>query len=198
MAPWAFLIKRTENGWRGTVPDLPDVVVEGSTPFHVEQEMARAIEAHLDGIRRSQRIGPRDRTQLHYADVRMTKARREERDRWPKPTPEDIAACRDAIDTLRHCHVPLPGDLVNELLRFAFQFDDIYGPDPRKPIPPPHEPSTRSSYDGCEMKLEAETLDVIGPEGRGKRLVMKLTDASGEHPPLILDVGPKPDPEAED
>ena len=43
----AALLERTPSGWRGWVPAIPGLEVEGPTSAAVEEDLARALERHL-------------------------------------------------------------------------------------------------------------------------------------------------------
>jgi predicted RNase H-like HicB family nuclease len=60
-------IRRTGTGYSADVPDLPGCVATGLTVEHARQQIAEAIEGHLEVMRESGESGPEPTPRLVFA-----------------------------------------------------------------------------------------------------------------------------------
>ncbi len=64
---YIVLIRRTATGYSADVPDLPGCVATGLTVEHARQQIAEAIEGHLDVMRESGEEAPAAQSRLEFA-----------------------------------------------------------------------------------------------------------------------------------
>jgi predicted RNase H-like HicB family nuclease len=50
---YLIVIEKTETGYSAYSPDLPGCIATGASREEIQQEMADAIEFHIDGLRRA-------------------------------------------------------------------------------------------------------------------------------------------------
>lgn len=63
---YIVLIRRTATGYSADVPDLPGCVATGLTVEHARQQIAEAIEGHLDVMRESGEEAPAAKPRLEF------------------------------------------------------------------------------------------------------------------------------------
>jgi predicted RNase H-like HicB family nuclease len=69
---YIVLIRRTATGYSADVPDLPGCVATGMTVEHARQQIAEAIEGHLEVMRESGEQTPPASPRLDFAvDIDM-------------------------------------------------------------------------------------------------------------------------------
>ena len=61
------MIRRTGTGYSADVPDLPGCVATGMTVEHTRQQIAEAIEGHLEVMRESGESVPPPAARLEFA-----------------------------------------------------------------------------------------------------------------------------------
>jgi len=66
---YAIVIEKAEGNYSAYVPDLPGCVATAGTRQEVEDEMAKAIAFHIDGLRADGIELPEPRTSSLYVDV---------------------------------------------------------------------------------------------------------------------------------
>jgi predicted RNase H-like HicB family nuclease len=66
---YAIVIEQAGTGFSAYVPDLPGCIATGSTVSEVQEQMLRAIELHLEGLRADGIPVPRSASQVAYLDV---------------------------------------------------------------------------------------------------------------------------------
>jgi predicted RNase H-like HicB family nuclease len=64
---YIVLIRRTATGYSADVPDLPGCVARGLTVEHTRQQIAEAIQGHLDVMRESGEDVPPAKPHLEFA-----------------------------------------------------------------------------------------------------------------------------------
>jgi predicted RNase H-like HicB family nuclease len=64
---YIIMIRRTGTGYSADVPDLPGCVATGMTVEHARQQIAEAIEGHLDVMRESGQVAPPPSRGLEFA-----------------------------------------------------------------------------------------------------------------------------------
>ncbi len=66
---YLILIEKTETGYSAYSPDLPGCVSTGSTSEEITQNMHKAIEFHLDGLKEEGLEIPHPTTLSAYVEV---------------------------------------------------------------------------------------------------------------------------------
>lgn len=66
---YGIIIEKGENNYSAYVPDLPGCVAVGDTIEEVKQEIAEAIEFHIEGLRNDGLSIPEPTCLVDYADV---------------------------------------------------------------------------------------------------------------------------------
>jgi len=66
---YGIIIEKGENNYSAYVPDLPGCVAVGDTIEEVKQEIAEAIEFHIEGLRKDGLSIPEPTCLVDYADV---------------------------------------------------------------------------------------------------------------------------------
>jgi len=61
------MIRRTRTGYSVDVPDLPGCVATGLTVEHARQQIAEALEGHLEVMRESGETIPMPNSQMEFA-----------------------------------------------------------------------------------------------------------------------------------
>jgi predicted RNase H-like HicB family nuclease len=64
---YIVMIRRTTTGYSADVPDLPGCVATGMTVEHTRQQIAEAVEGHLEVMRDSGQSAPPPTSQLEFA-----------------------------------------------------------------------------------------------------------------------------------
>jgi predicted RNase H-like HicB family nuclease len=64
---YIVMIRRTGTGYSADVPDLPGCVATGMTVEHTRQQVAEAIEGHLQVMRESGDAAPTPAARLEFA-----------------------------------------------------------------------------------------------------------------------------------
>jgi predicted RNase H-like HicB family nuclease len=64
---YIVMIRRTRTGYSADVPDLPGCVATGMTVEHARQQIAEAIEGHLDVMRESGEAVPAPKPRWEFA-----------------------------------------------------------------------------------------------------------------------------------
>ena len=64
---YIVMIRRTRTGYSADVPDLPGCIATGLTVEHTRQQMAEAIEGHLEVMRESGETIPSPTPRLEFA-----------------------------------------------------------------------------------------------------------------------------------
>jgi predicted RNase H-like HicB family nuclease len=88
-----IMIRRTRTGYSADVPDLPGCAAVGLTVEHTRQQMAEAIEGHLEVMRESGEDIPTPAPRLEFA---VDEDADEEYCTWVEVFPEDSLAARPA------------------------------------------------------------------------------------------------------
>jgi predicted RNase H-like HicB family nuclease len=63
---YIVIIRRTSTGYSADVPDLPGCVTTGITVEHTRQQIAEAVEGHLDVMRDSGQSAPPPTSRLEF------------------------------------------------------------------------------------------------------------------------------------
>jgi predicted RNase H-like HicB family nuclease len=66
---YLVVVEESGSGYSAYSPDLPGCVATGGTRQEVEEEMARAIAFHIEGLRAEGLDAPAPRTSSIYVDV---------------------------------------------------------------------------------------------------------------------------------
>jgi predicted RNase H-like HicB family nuclease len=66
---YLVVLEESTTGFSAYSPDLPGCVAAGATREEVEDEMARAIAFHIDGLRAEGLEAPKPRTSSIYVSV---------------------------------------------------------------------------------------------------------------------------------
>lgn len=66
---YAVVIEKAPNNYAAFVPDLPGCVATGATPEEVRQQIAEAIEFHIEGLRENGDDVPEPTTTCELIDV---------------------------------------------------------------------------------------------------------------------------------
>jgi predicted RNase H-like HicB family nuclease len=66
---YLIVIEKTDTGYSSFSPDLDGCVATGSTREEVEQAMKKAIEFHLDGLRKDGQPAPPPGAYSAYVDI---------------------------------------------------------------------------------------------------------------------------------
>lgn len=115
--------------YRGTIPDIPEILVEAGNSFEVERRLPRAVEAYLDETKVTPKPGARWANIIAY-----TRRYRDLRRPKPKLPLEDMKRIREKLDEL--FKEPLPGELVNAAFRYRSELNSaILEIEPRE-MPP--------------------------------------------------------------
>jgi predicted RNase H-like HicB family nuclease len=64
---YIVMIRRTRTGYSADAPDLPGCVATGMTVEHTRQQMAEAIEGHLEVMRGSGEPAPAPASRVEFA-----------------------------------------------------------------------------------------------------------------------------------
>ncbi|HZY85353.1 MAG TPA: type II toxin-antitoxin system HicB family antitoxin [Gemmataceae bacterium] len=64
---YIVMIRRTGTGYSADVPDLPGCVATGMTVEHARQQIAEALEGHLEVMRESGEPAPPPAARLEFA-----------------------------------------------------------------------------------------------------------------------------------
>ncbi len=85
---YIVMIRRTGTGYSADVPDLPGCVATGMTVEHTRQQIAEAIEGHLEVMRESGEPVPPPAARLEFA---VDEGTGEEFCTWVEVEPEGAA-----------------------------------------------------------------------------------------------------------
>ena len=66
---YAIVIEKAENNYSAYVPDLPGCIATGETMKEIEQQVRKAIEFHLDGLKEDGEPIPLPSSHVEYVDV---------------------------------------------------------------------------------------------------------------------------------
>jgi predicted RNase H-like HicB family nuclease len=66
---YLVVVEESSTGFSAYSPDLPGCVATGATRKQVEDEMAKAIVFHIDGLRAEGGEAPEPRTSSIYVEV---------------------------------------------------------------------------------------------------------------------------------
>jgi predicted RNase H-like HicB family nuclease len=66
---YAVVIEKAGKGYSGYVPDLPGCIAAGPTAADVQNELARAIPFHLEGLRAAGQPVPKAQSTVEWIDV---------------------------------------------------------------------------------------------------------------------------------
>jgi predicted RNase H-like HicB family nuclease len=66
---YAVVIEKAPGNYAAYVPDLPGCVATGATPEEVREEIRKAIQFHLDGLREDGLPIPEPNCILEYVDT---------------------------------------------------------------------------------------------------------------------------------
>lgn len=69
MKRYLVILERTDTGFSAYSPDLPGCIATGPTRESIESEMRKAIEFHLESLRRDGESVPEPTTQATYLNV---------------------------------------------------------------------------------------------------------------------------------
>lgn len=58
MRKYVVLIKKTDNGYSASVPDIPECTATGATVVEVEDLIYEVIKKHIDGLVKENRSVP--------------------------------------------------------------------------------------------------------------------------------------------
>lgn len=159
------------------MPDLPEVLVEGISPLEVEERLPYTVERHLDELRRRGQKRPPAVARAAQVHVELTTKGRQHRVRRPGPSLEDLRRTRDVVRGLFRAGVPLPADVVNAVLTYSREVDELIRL--LTPAPPPQRPQEGPEFGACMTLSIVDQVPYVGPGGRGTRFVLDAEDGSG-------------------
>ncbi|MEO8218517.1 MAG: type II toxin-antitoxin system HicB family antitoxin [Acidobacteriota bacterium] len=66
---YAVVIEKARENYCAYVPDLPGCIATGATPGEVEEEIRKAIQFHIEGLREDGESIPEATTTLEQVDA---------------------------------------------------------------------------------------------------------------------------------
>lgn len=66
---YLLVVERTENGYRGYSPDVPDCTVVGSTPNETEERYRDALEMHFASLVANGQPLPEAKSRATYVTI---------------------------------------------------------------------------------------------------------------------------------
>lgn len=115
----AALLERTASGWRGWVPALPGVEVEAPAASAAEEELARAVQAHVRQAWTAGELSGRPDIRCFSIDVRLRPAAGERHP--PRQDEDEKRRTLERLDAVLSEGATLPRAVLNAV--FAYRRD---------------------------------------------------------------------------
>lgn len=168
---YTAIIFKAGQLWRGTVPDIPEIVVEHELAYRVEQELPAAVERYLDS-----HPGPAPPRDARWANVTAYTTKYKHQRRPPRQyNLEDMARMVSKIDAL--LDESPPSDVLNAIFSLRVELTTAIR---MATAPEPDHQQAEDQMDGCGIEMSiGDLMDGVTPEGRAELLRLLFKDSSG-------------------